>query len=70
MAIYRRHWISKRYISIERDKKLWNKIILNKDNALQEPDKTKKHLRPRGHVFELPLLRTERFKSLTLCGYK
>ncbi len=50
-------------MSIERDKKLWNKIILNKDNALQEllPDKTKRHLRARGHAFELPLLRTERF---------
>ncbi len=52
-------------ISIERDKMLWNKIILNKDNALQEllPDKTKRHLRPSGHDFELPLLSAEHFKS-------
>ena len=52
-------------ISIKRDKKLWDKVIHNKDNALQEllPDKLNRHLRPRGHEFELPLVRTERFKS-------
>ena len=42
--------------SIERENKLWNKIILNKDNALQE-------LLPGDMFLELPLLRTERFKS-------
>ena len=52
-------------ISIKRDKKLWDKVIHNKDSALQEllPDKLNRHLRPRGHEFELPLVRTERFKS-------
>ena len=50
----------------KRDKKLWSKITFNTKNALQEllPDKTRvKSLRPRGYQYELPRLRTERFKN-------
>lgn len=66
---YRNGYISKKLnimeISNKRDKKLWNKITLNEDNALQEllPEKRSRFLRPRGHDFELPLVRTERYKS-------
>ena len=48
----------------DRDRKLWNKIINDIDNALQEllPNKLNRPLRQRGHEFELPLIRTERYK--------
>ena len=44
--------------------KVWNKIISNEKNALQEllPNKINRPLRQRGHEFELPLVRTERYK--------
>ena len=48
----------------KRDKRLWRKITLSDDNALLEllPGKRNKKLRPRGHDYELPLVRTERYK--------
>ena len=48
----------------DRDRKLWKKSINNKDNALQDllPSKLNRPLRQRGHEFELPMIRTERFK--------
>ena len=61
-------YISKRThikeIRDKRDKKLWNKITSTEDNALLEllPEKRSRLLRPRGHEYELPLVRTERFK--------
>ena len=60
-------YISKRShikeIRDKRDKKLWNKITSTENNALLEllPEKSRL-LRPRGHAYELPLVRTERFK--------
>ena len=50
----------------DRDRKLWMKIINNKDNALQEflPNKLNRPLRQRGHEFELPIIRTERYERL------
>ena len=51
----------------ERDKKLWTKILNNRNNALREfellPNKLNRTLRQRGNDFELPLVRTERFKN-------
>ncbi|CAB3996203.1 Hypothetical predicted protein [Paramuricea clavata] len=61
-------YISKRThikeIRDKRDKKLWNKLTSTEDNALLEllPEKRSRLLRPRGHEYELPLVRTERFK--------
>ena len=61
-------YISKRShikeIRDKRDKKLWNKITSTENNALLEllPEKRSRLLRPRGHAYELPLVRTERFK--------
>ncbi len=60
---------------MDRDKKLWNKIINNENNyALQEllPNKINRPLRQRGHEFELPLVRTERYKRsfLKRCFFK
>ena len=62
-------YISKRiFIKEIRDKRdkslLWRKITLSDDNALLEllPGKRNKKLRPRGHDYELPLVRTERYK--------
>ena len=45
-----------REIIMDRDKKLWNKIINNENNALQELllNKINRPLRQRGHEFELP----------------
>ena len=65
---HRNGYISKRThikeIRDERDKKMWNKITSTEDNALREllPEKRSRLLRPRGHEYELPLVRTERFK--------
>ena len=57
-----------------RDRKLWIKIINNKDNALQEllPNNLNRPLRQRGHEFELPIIRTERYKRsfINRCLYK
>ena len=61
-------YISKRIfikeIREKRDKRLWRKITLADKNALLEllPGKRNKKLRPRGHDYELPLVRTERYK--------
>ena len=61
-------YISKRThikeIRDKRDKKLWNKITSTEDNVLLEllPGKRSRLLRPRGYEYELPLVRTERFK--------
>ena len=48
-----------------RDKKLWTKIINQKKNALHIllPNKINRPIRPRGHDFELPIVKTERFKN-------
>ena len=56
---------------MDRDKKLWNKIINNENNALQEllPNKRTRPLRQKGHKFELPLVRTERYKRSFLNRY-
>ncbi len=58
----------------DRDRKLWKKIINNKNNALQDllPSKLNRPLRQRGHEFELPMIRTERFKRsfINRCLYK
>ena len=61
-------YISKRIfikeIRDKRDKRLWRKITLSDDNALLEllPGKRNKKLRPRGHDYELPVVRTEGYK--------
>jgi hypothetical protein len=49
----------------KRDKRLWKKILDDENNALREllPNKLNRTLRQRGHDFELPLVRTERFKK-------
>ncbi len=65
---HRNGYISKRThikeIRDKRDKKMWNKITSTEDNALREllPEKRSRLLRPRGYEYELPLVRTERFK--------
>ena len=65
---HRNGYISKRKLIKEirdkRDKKLWRKITLSDDNALLEllPRKRDKIHRPRGHDFDLPLVRTEGYK--------
>ena len=57
-----------------KDKKLWNKIIANPSHALHTllPPKRKLQLRDRGHDYELPNIRTERFKRVFLnrCLFK
>ena len=52
-------------VYLDRDKKLWMKILDNEKNALREllPNKLNRALRPRAHNYELPLVRTERFKN-------
>ena len=52
-------------VILDRDKKLWMKILNNENNALREllPNKLNRTLRPRAHDYELPLVRTERFKN-------
>ena len=54
-----------REIINKRDKRLWKKILNDDHNALREllPNKLNRTLRQRGHDFELPLVRTERFKK-------
>ena len=58
---YRNGYIADKFnfseVISDRDRKLWNKIINDKDNALQEllPNKLNRPLRQRGHDFELPL---------------
>ena len=48
-----------------RDKKLWSRIINDDKNALHNllPSKLNRPLRRRGHDFELPIVKTERFKN-------
>ena len=48
-----------------RDKKLWSRIINDDKNALRNllPSKLNRPLRRRGHDFELPIVKTERFKN-------
>jgi hypothetical protein len=48
-----------------RDKKLWSRIINDDNNALHNllPSKLNRPLRRRGHDFELPNVKTERFKN-------
>ena len=48
-----------------RDKKLWSRIINDDKNALRNllPSKLNRPLRRRGHDFELPIIKTERFKN-------
>ncbi len=59
---------------MDRNSELWNKVINNENNALQEllPNKINRPLRQRGHEFELPLVRTERYKHsfLNRCFFK
>jgi hypothetical protein len=63
-----------REIITDRDRKLWKIIINNEHNSLQEllPNKINRPLRERGHKFELPLVRTERYKRsfINRCLYK
>ena len=67
LQIYR-YWVGKEREGQtkrdKRDKKMRNKITSTEDNALREllPEKRSRLLRPRGHEYELPLVRTERFK--------
>ena len=51
-----------------KDKKLWDKIIANPSHALHTllPPKRNLQLRDRGHDYELPNIRTERFKQVFL----
>jgi hypothetical protein len=48
-----------------RDKKLWSRIINDDKNALHNllSSKLNRPLRRRGHDFELPIVKTERFKN-------
>ena len=50
---------------IDRDMRLWTKITKDTSNALYNllPNKLNRPLRQRGHEFELPSLKTERFKN-------
>ena len=52
-------------VILDRDRKLWIKILNNERNALREllPNKLNRTLRPRTHNHELPLVKTERFKN-------
>ena len=67
--VYRDGYITEksnfRKVISERDKKLWTKILNNRNNALREllPNKLNRTLRKRRHDFELPLIRNERFKN-------
>ena len=75
---YRNGYIADKFnfseVISDRDRKLWNKIINDKDNALQEllPNKLNRPLRQRGHEFELPVIRTDRYKRsfINRCLYK
>ena len=48
-----------------RDKKLWDKVTSDANNPLHEllPNGLEGSLRPRGHNYELPLIRTEPFNG-------
>ncbi len=67
--VYRNGYVTEksnfREIINKRDKRLWKKILDDDHNALREllPNKLNRTLRQRGHDFELPLVRTERFKK-------
>ena len=52
-------------VILDRDKKLWMKILNNERNALREllPNKLNRTLRSRAHNYELPLVGAERFKN-------
>ena len=58
----------------ERDKLLFNKITTMKDHPLQDllPPKRSRMLRKRGHKFQLPQIRTERYKNsfMNRCLFK
>ena len=58
----------------ERDKLLFNKITTRKDHPLQDllPPKRSRMLRKRGHEFQLPQIRTERYKNpfMNRCLFK
>ena len=58
----------------ERDKLLFNKITTTKDHPLQDllPPKRSRMLRKRGHEFQLPQIRTERYKNsfMNRCLFK
>ena len=58
----------------EKDKLLFNKITTAKDHSLQDllPPKRSRKLRKRGHEFQLPQKRTERYKSsfMNRCLFK
>ena len=56
---------SMKEIICSRDKKLWDKVTSNVNNPLHEllPNNLARLLRPRGHVYELPRIRTECFKN-------
>ena len=47
------------------DKTLWDKVASDANNPLHErlPNKLERSLRPRGHNYELPLIRTERLQD-------
>ena len=53
-------------IILNRDKKLWLKITNDHTNAQHSllPNKLIRPLRQRGHDFELPIVKTERFKNV------
>lgn len=53
-------------IMLNRDKKLWSRIINDDTNALHNllPSKLNCSLRQRGHDFEVPILKTDRFKNV------
>ena len=58
-----------------RDKKLWDEVTSDANNPLHElflPNRLERSLRPRGHNYELVLIRTERFQSsyINRCLFK
>ena len=54
-------------VILDRDKKLWMKILNNEKNALGNIlSQLNRTLRPRAHNYELPLVRTERFKNASV----
>ena len=65
---------SMKEIICSRDKKLWDKVTSNVNNPLHEllPNNLARPLRPRGHVYELPRIRTECFKNsyINRCLFK
>ena len=63
---YTSHLININDIIKERDHKLWNKVVSNPDNPLNEllPSQRTRCLRERKHNYTLPKVKTERFKRL------